>query len=256
VLELQRVVDDDPELLYWRQGRSLPYGDGLTYWALAEMAKAQAGVLESDSPEDTERKLAEAVAALGLGERVLESLRSLVVGVTELEGRGDRSEHFAAWRQFFESLAEQRATVLVFEDLHWADDDLLDFVDHLVDWSAGVPLLVVCTARPELLERRPGWGGGKPNALTLSISPLSEEETARLLASLLDRALLRAGGRLRRDRRGSRRGLREAQGGRGVRGGGRSPGADRQLGLALPVFAQLGATGWAAEGEALLAASA
>jgi class 3 adenylate cyclase/tetratricopeptide (TPR) repeat protein len=192
VYELQRVVDDDPELLYWRQGRSLPYGDGLTYWALAEMAKAQAGVLESDSPEDTERKLAEAVAALGLGERVLESLRSLVVGVTELEGRGDRSEHFAAWRQFFESLAEQRATVLVFEDLHWADDDLLDFVDHLVDWSAGVPLLVVCTARPELLERRPGWGGGKPNALTLSISPLSEEETARLLASLLDRALLRA----------------------------------------------------------------
>ena len=89
----------------------------------------------------------------------------------EVEG-GDRSERFAAWRQFFEALAEQRPTVLVFEDLHWADDDLLDFVDHLVDWGSGVPLLVVCTARPELLDRRPGWGGGKPNALTLSISPL------------------------------------------------------------------------------------
>src|SRR6185437_15241094 len=82
--------------------------------------------------------------------------------------------------------------VLVFEDLHWADDDLLDFVDHLVDWSSEVPLLVVCTARPELLERRPGWGGGKPNALTLSISPLSDEDTARLLAGLLERAVLPA----------------------------------------------------------------
>lgn len=82
--------------------------------------------------------------------------------------------------------------MLVFEDLHWADDHLLDFVDHLVDWGTGVPLLVVCTARPELLERRPGWGGGKPNALTLSLSPLSDEETARLFASLLERAVLPA----------------------------------------------------------------
>ena len=75
--------------------------------------------------------------------------------------------------------------MLVFEDLHWADDNLLDFVDHLVDWAAGVPLLVVCTARPELLTRRPGWGGGKPNALTISLSPLSDDDTARLLAELL-----------------------------------------------------------------------
>ena len=82
--------------------------------------------------------------------------------------------------------------MLVFEDLHWAGDDLLDFVDHLVDWGAGVPLLVVGTTRPELLERRPGWGGGKSNALTLSISPLSDDETALLLAALLERAVLPA----------------------------------------------------------------
>jgi predicted ATPase len=80
--------------------------------------------------------------------------------------------------------------VLVFEDLHWADDDLLDFVDHLVEWASGVPLLVVGTARPELLERRSEWGGGKPNALTLSISPLSNDDTARLLGTLLERAVL------------------------------------------------------------------
>ena len=187
VYELSQVVEADPELIYWRQGRSLPYGEGVTYWALAEMTKAQAGILESDAPAEAERKLTEAVGS----ERILESLRPLVGLAAEGEG-GDRAERFAAWRQFFESIADERPTVLVFEDLHWADDDLLDFVDHLVDWSSGVPLLIVCTARPELLERRPGWGGGKPNALTLSISPLSDEDTARLLAGLLERAVLPA----------------------------------------------------------------
>jgi class 3 adenylate cyclase/tetratricopeptide (TPR) repeat protein len=195
VYELSRAVDADPELITWRQGRSLPYGDGVTYWALAEMAKAQAGIFETDTPEEAERKLAEAVSAVVAedSERVLENLRPLVGLVAEGEPRGDkRAERFAAWRQFFEALAEQRPAVLVFEDLHWADDELLDFVDHLVDWGAGVALLVVCVTRPELLERRPGWGGGKPNALTLSVSPLSDEETARLLAGLLDRAVLPA----------------------------------------------------------------
>ena len=193
VYELSRVVEAEPDLIYWRQGRSLPYGDGVTYWALAEMAKAHAGILDTDSPQEVHRKLAETVASLGSenAERLLENLRPLV-GLGAEGEPGDRSERFAAWRQFLEALAEQRPTVLVFEDLHWADDDLLDFVDHLIDWGSAVPLLVVCTARPELLERRPGWGGGKPNALTLSISPLSDEETARLLGSLLDRAVLPA----------------------------------------------------------------
>jgi class 3 adenylate cyclase/tetratricopeptide (TPR) repeat protein len=194
VYELSQIVDAEPELVYWRQGRSLPYGDGVTYWALAEMAKAQAGILETDTPGDVEQKLAEAVAALEIdgAERMLESLRPLVGLAGDADAGGDRSERFAAWRGFFEGLAEQRPAVLVFEDLHWADDDLLDFIDHLVDWASGVPLLVVCTARPELLARRAGWGGGKPNALTLSISPLSDEDTARLLGALLERAVLPA----------------------------------------------------------------
>jgi len=193
VYELSQVVEAHPELIHWRQGRSLPYGDGVTYWALAEMTKAQAGILESDPPDEAEGKLTEAVAALKPDgpEQILEGLRPLIGLDAEGEG-GDRAERFAAWRRFFEALADERPTVLVFEDLHWADDDLLDFVDHLVDWSSGVPLLVVCTARPELLERRPGWGGGKQNALTLSISPLSDEDTARLLGGLLERAVLPA----------------------------------------------------------------
>ena len=78
----------------------------------------------------------------------------------------DRSEKFTAWRRFLEAIALVRPTVLVFEDMHWADDDLVDFVDELAEWLLDVPLLVVCTTRPELLERRPGWGGGKANALT------------------------------------------------------------------------------------------
>jgi len=157
VYELYRLVDAEEELTNWRQGRSLPYGEGVTYWALAEMTKAQAGILESDGPDEAERKLKAMADAFGAAdeELMLESLRPLVGLGGEADTGGDRSERFAAWRAFFESLAEQRPTVLVFEDLHWADDDLLDFVDHLVEWASGVPLLVVGTARPELLERRP-----------------------------------------------------------------------------------------------------
>ena len=97
-----------------------------------------------------------------------------------------------AWRRLLEALAERGPLVLVFEDLHWADEGLLDFVDHLVEWAAGVPILVLGTARPELLARREGWGGGKPNAVTLSLSPLDEEQTARLVHALLEQAVLPA----------------------------------------------------------------
>ena len=120
-------------------------------------------------------------------------LRPLVGLETETGLGGDRrGEAFAAWRRFLEALAEQRPLVLVFEDLHWADEGLLDFVDELVDWLSGVPLLVVCTARPELLERRPGWGGGKLNASTLGLSPLSSDQTALLISHVLERSLLPA----------------------------------------------------------------
>ncbi len=186
VLELYEAIERHPELIAWRQGRCLPYGDGVTFWALGEMVKAQVGILEGDESGEAERKLVDAVA----DPWVLSQLKPLVGLPGGSEGSGDaRDEAFAAWRRFFEELAAERPLVLVFEDLHWADDNLLDFVDHLVDWVSGVPLLVVCTARPELLTRRPGWGGGKPNALTISLSSLSDEETARLLAELLGSVL-------------------------------------------------------------------
>ena len=197
VWELFQRVDREPELTLWRQGRSLPYGEGVSFWALGEMVKAQAGVLETDDVDGTEAKLREAVATVVSDPADAQWLENHLRPLVGLEasaeaGSGRRDEAFAAWRRFLEALAEQRPLVLVFEDLHWADDALLDFVDYLVDWASGVPILVAGTARPELLSRRPGWGGGKPNALTLSLSPLSDDETAELVHVLLDRPVLPA----------------------------------------------------------------
>jgi class 3 adenylate cyclase len=195
VWELKKLVEADPELTVWRQGRCLPYGEGVALWALGEMLKAQAGILESDPADAAAVKLDRAVGDLIADEReaawVIGHLRPLVGLAGRPDVGGDRrGEAFAAWRRFLEALAEQRPTVLVFEDLHWADDALLNFLDHLVDWAADVPLLVVATGRPELLGRRPDWGGGKPNAATVSLPALSEEATARLVATLLGQAVL------------------------------------------------------------------
>ena len=192
VAELFRTVDEDVAFVRWRQGRSLPYGEGVTFWALAEIVKAEAGILESDTPELSADKLRHSVDRVvgddSEADWVFRHLRPLA-GLGE-DQAGSQDESFAAWRRFLEVLAEELPLVLVFEDLHWADDALLEFVDGLVDRTHGVPLLVLATARPELLERRPGWGGGKPNALTTSLSPLSDEETAELVGALLDRALI------------------------------------------------------------------
>ena len=195
VYELQRIVDADPELITWRQGRCLAYGDGVTLWALSEIVKAQAGIVEQDASGDVERKLSDAVADVlaetGDASWVETELRSLVGLASESELGGDRrGAAFSAWRRFLEALAEQRPLVVVFEDLHWADESLLDFVDELVDWVTDVPLLVVATARPELLERRPGWAGGKLNATTLALAPLTADQTALLITHLLERSVL------------------------------------------------------------------
>jgi class 3 adenylate cyclase/tetratricopeptide (TPR) repeat protein len=197
VLELFQAVEADPDLIYWRQGRSLPYGEGVSFWALGEMVKAHAGIFDTDSPGEAERKLRRAIEADISDAKdaawVEGHLRPLVGLAGDAEAYADqRAESFAAWRRFFEALGEERPLVLVFEDLHWADEGLLDFIDHLIDWAVGVPILVVCTARPELLSLRSGWGGGKPNAATLSLSPLSDDQTARLLAGLLERSVLPA----------------------------------------------------------------
>jgi class 3 adenylate cyclase/tetratricopeptide (TPR) repeat protein len=197
VFELMQRLEQIPELVTWRQGRSLPYGGAVSLWALSEIVKAQAGILESDAADRAAAKLRRAVEdvfPLASGADWIEGHLRPLVGLGaegELSG-GRQDEAFAAWRGFFESLAERRPLVLAFEDLQWADEALLDFIDHLVDWASGVPLLVLCTARPELLDRRPEWGGGKLNASTQALSPLGERQTARLIGAVLEQALLPA----------------------------------------------------------------
>ena len=192
VHEFFRFIDDQPEIVSWRQGRCLPYGEGVSFWALGEIVKAQAGILESDAPEDAAAKSRDAVATLvddpSEREWVEARVRSLVGASREVPA--SREELFAAWRRLFEAIAATHPLVLVFEDLHWADDALLAFIEHLVDWSAGVPLLVLCTARPELYERHSGWGGGKRNAVTIALSPLTSEESDALITGLLAGARL------------------------------------------------------------------
>ena len=160
----------------WLRGRCLPYGDGVTFWALGEIVRTYLGVQETDRVRERREP------ALGGGRGCMDAGASSTSRRARRRacGKDDRgAEASAAWRRFLEGVAAEQPTVLVFEDLHWADDALLDFVDELVEWASGVPLLVVCTARPELLEQRPAWGGGKSNALTISLSVLSDDDTTR-----------------------------------------------------------------------------
>jgi class 3 adenylate cyclase/tetratricopeptide (TPR) repeat protein len=195
VTELRSTLDDRPDLITWRHGRCLPYGEGITFWALGEIVKAEAGILESDDHDEAAGKLEQCVSALvdDASEREWFASRlAPLVGVAGEGGAVGRDESFTAWRRYLEAMAARRPLVVVVEDLHWADEALLDFLEHLLDWAAPVPLLVLSTARPELYDRRPGWSGGKRNATTVSLSPLSADDTARLLQGLLERALLPA----------------------------------------------------------------
>ncbi|HEY6076955.1 MAG TPA: AAA family ATPase, partial [Gaiella sp.] len=190
VAELLGDVDRRTELVRWRQGRCLPYGDGIAFWALGEIVKAHAGIFESDTPEVTRDKL-RAVLPDGDEEAWLEERLLPLVGL-EAATLVERAESFSAWRTFLESIAERVPTVLVVEDLHWADLALLDFLEHLVEHASGVPLFVLATARPELADRAPGWAGGVRNATTITLSPLSETDAARLVSGLLEQTLLPA----------------------------------------------------------------
>jgi tetratricopeptide (TPR) repeat protein len=161
------------------------------------MVKGEAEILETDEADEAGAKLRASIEGV-IADRtevgwVDGHLRALVgLGGDGELGRDRRSEAFAAWRHYLEALAARNPLVLVFEDLHWADDALLDFIDHLVEWASGVPLLVVGTARSELLDRRPGWTESRENAITLSLSPLSDEDTVTLVGALLEDALLTA----------------------------------------------------------------
>ena len=179
--ELLHHLEAKTALTRWRQGRCLPYGEGIAFWALGEIVKAECGIHETDSPEEADAKLDRALPEND------PDLAWLKARLTPLVGVGgepaSQEESFAAWRRVLEGWAEARQTVLVFEDLHWADEALLSFLEHLAEWAQGVPLLVLCTARPELFERHSTFGANAQNAQRINLAPLTDEETARLISS-------------------------------------------------------------------------
>jgi class 3 adenylate cyclase/tetratricopeptide (TPR) repeat protein len=192
--EFARHVDNHQELVSWRQGRCLPYGDGITFWALGEIVKAQAGILESDPSTQVATKLDGALQALVGRASDREWLRARLaplLGLGNAEGpSADQAELFAAWRRLIEAMAASGPLVLVVEDLHWADAALLQFLKYLIDSSAGIALLVIATARSELLDRYPGWNEERPNASSITLSPLTDTDTTALIAALLGQPVL------------------------------------------------------------------
>ncbi|HET6947449.1 MAG TPA: adenylate/guanylate cyclase domain-containing protein [bacterium] len=176
------------------KGRCLPYGDGITFWPLAEILKTECGILDSDTAEVARGKLEASVQRWLPGQpvarRTAEAL-GFTIGIqfpgsvlASLDPRAVREEILHAWREFLEARTRGGALVLVFEDLHWADESLLDLLEYLAD-RLNAPTLLLCLARPELLDRRPTWGGGKRNWAMVRLRPLREEENRRLVSELL-----------------------------------------------------------------------
>ena len=184
--EFEKYVDGLVEQIYWHRGRSPSYGEGIAFWALGEMVRRRAGLAEGDDEATTRERIHAAVSefiAAGEAEWIERSLLALL-GL-EAPPDGGRETLFAGWRTFFERIAARQTTVLVFEDLQWADDGLLDFIDHLLEWSRDVPILVVGLARPELLDERPGWGTGKRSFNAIGLEPLTDDQMRDLLRGLV-----------------------------------------------------------------------
>ena len=166
----------------WRQGRCLPYGEGITFWALGEVVKAQAGILESDSPAEAEAKL-NAVVPPGPDQAWMRERLLPLIGLESTAA--NRDESFTAWRLFLEGMAADHPAVVVIEDLHWADEAMLAFLEHVANEATHGPLFVLATTRPELLVQHPDFAADLPNAHRLELAPLTTDETASLVTSLL-----------------------------------------------------------------------
>ena len=180
--EFYKYFDGIVEQVWWHRGRCLAYGEGVAYWALADMVRMRCRIGEDEEPDVRARRSSRRRSRSTSPTR--RSARSSSRGWRSCSGwteraTGDRQDLFAAWRLFFERLAETFPVVLAFEDMQWADTSLLDFVEYLLEWSRSHPLYVITLARPELHERRPGWGAGQRNFTSLYLEPLSPSGDGR-----------------------------------------------------------------------------
>ena len=181
--EFEKYIDGLAGDVWWHSGRCLAYGDGVAFWALAEMVRGRAGIVEDEEAASARAKLRVAIEEHvpdPQERRFVEPRLAHLLGLEE-GASGDQENLFAAARMFFERLAQQGPTVLLFEDIHWADSALLDFIEYVIEWSRDVPLFVVTLARPELADRRPTWGSAKRNFTSIFLEPLSTDSMQALL---------------------------------------------------------------------------
>src|SRR4051812_28635088 len=184
--EFDKYVDGLVDDVWYHSGHCLSYGDGVAYWALAEMVRQRFQIAEEDTAEVAVQRLTDGlpqwVSDAAEREFLLPRLGALI-GATDTTLM--REELFAGWRLLFERLAETQTVILTFEDMQWADSGLLDFIEHLLDWAADAPIFVITFARPELTESRPGWPAGRRNATSLYLEALAPADMSTLLDHLV-----------------------------------------------------------------------
>jgi class 3 adenylate cyclase/tetratricopeptide (TPR) repeat protein len=187
IREFEKYTDGLAEDTFWHTGRSPSYGEGITFWALGEMVRKRAGLAERDDDQTTRQRIAATLEDYVPDEgdrRYIEPRLLQLLGVGDARA-GEREETFAAWRMFFERVAERGPTVMAFEDLEFADPGMLDFIDYVVEWSRNHPIYILALCRPELLERREGWGAGHRNYTAIGLEPLSDQAMRQALAGLV-----------------------------------------------------------------------
>jgi class 3 adenylate cyclase/DNA-binding winged helix-turn-helix (wHTH) protein len=170
------------------RGRCLPYGEGITYWPLAEVVSDMTGAGGHGPAEQSVPVIVDQLADEPKADLIVAGVAE-ALGIEGSQG-GTSEKIFWSVRRLFEAVARRRPLVVVFDDLQWAEPTFLDLVEHVADLSRDAPMVMLCMARPELLDARPGWGGGKLNATSILLEPLSEDETRELIGNLLSRATL------------------------------------------------------------------
>jgi class 3 adenylate cyclase/tetratricopeptide (TPR) repeat protein len=185
--EFFKYIDGLSETIWYQRGRCLAYGEGVAFWALTEMIRMRTGIVENEPLDSAKRKLRQSVEEFIHDEEERAWVEPRMAHLLGLEERalGDPRDLYAAWRVYFERMAAQLTTLLVFEDLQWADSGLLDFIEYLLEWSRNSPILVVTLARPEFGESRPGWGTGKRGLTSLFLEPLSTDAMGQLLSGMV-----------------------------------------------------------------------
>ena len=183
--EFEKYLDGLVENVWWHDGRSPAYGEGISFWALGEMVRGRAGLLETDDEATTRARIAETLATHIPDPDERRWIEPALLTLLGVESGIGSDQLFGAWRTFFERLAATAPVIMIFEDFHFADAGVIDFVDHLVEWSRGCPIYIVTLSRPELLERRPDWGAGKRSFTSIHLEPLPEGAMLALLAGMV-----------------------------------------------------------------------